>query len=677
MKHVQEKAALISVKIVDLIRDALHQTITAVDTSIHVGGAFSALYPLSVLYYGGLMEYYVANPGSLKQDQFVLSKGHAVAALASVFADVGYIAREHLENTRGVGAVVKGHPGPIIPGVPVATGPLGHGISISNGFAFDHRARQDNKNVFCLVGDGELQEGSCWEGILYAAEACLSNLVLIIDKNDGQSDITSQLIYPHDYMANAFRGFGFEVRESRGSDLADMLEKLEQLVDSDVQKPKVLICQTSKGMGGFNVFTRNHKFTPSDEMILSEDELQQNERKKRIDALNQFDPAILSELAAEMGMSLVVENGIITDCERVFREPSWQTPPARDKSLKYDPDAVIRFEEGKLYAAKDVLGSFAEAFALDKGYYTIDADLSNASGLFDGTCKVSAGQGLNVGIAECNMMCMAEALAVNGHHVQISTFAPFFDWRALRRIAVGYQERAEVIEQGDNWLSEGCNVDITMVATAANLDTSVNGATHMANDDSLTFSNVANLKIIDVSCPQLLKSILMWTAEGNKGLVYIRTMRNKEKVLYAPDFMFEYGRGYFLRGGETAKVAIISSGHGVDEALKACDLLAEKGVDAAVVDMPSFDPDLIFRLSEQGADIVFAEQNNGYLFESYLKHAGLHQWAVDTARLHHLNARTAENDLQFIHSGTYDQLLEQLGITGRHIAAYITENIGQ
>lgn len=99
MKDMREKAALLRVKECDLRLDALLQCDTSIDRGIHVGGAFSALTSMTALYYGGVMEYSVENPTDPSQDLFILSKGHAVAALASVYADVGYIGREALENS--------------------------------------------------------------------------------------------------------------------------------------------------------------------------------------------------------------------------------------------------------------------------------------------------------------------------------------------------------------------------------------------------------------------------------------------------------------------------------------------------------------------------------------------------------------------------------------------------
>ena len=110
MKHLEARAALLRVKECDLRMDCLLQCDTSIDRGLHVGGAFSSLTAMTALYYSGLAAFNVTCPTDTEQDLFVLSKGHAVAALAAVYADLGYISRSDLYHSRGYGAAVKGHP---------------------------------------------------------------------------------------------------------------------------------------------------------------------------------------------------------------------------------------------------------------------------------------------------------------------------------------------------------------------------------------------------------------------------------------------------------------------------------------------------------------------------------------------------------------------------------------
>src|ERR1700736_2004546 len=126
---------LLAIKDSDIRLLTLEQCRYAVDHGLHAGGAFSATIPLVALYYGGFIDLDVANPTRIGQDTFVLSKGHAVAALASIYAELGYFDRGGLRNSRSHSSILNGPPRPIPPGVAIATGPMGQGFGVAQGFA--------------------------------------------------------------------------------------------------------------------------------------------------------------------------------------------------------------------------------------------------------------------------------------------------------------------------------------------------------------------------------------------------------------------------------------------------------------------------------------------------------------------------------------------------------------
>src|SRR5438105_2258815 len=130
---------LLAIKDSDVRLLILEQCRYAVDQGLHAGGAFSATVPLVALYYGGFLNIDVEDPTRAGQDTFVLSKGHAVAALASIYAELGYFDRGVLRNSRSHSSILNGHPGPILPGIPIATGPLGQGFGVAQGFAIAGR----------------------------------------------------------------------------------------------------------------------------------------------------------------------------------------------------------------------------------------------------------------------------------------------------------------------------------------------------------------------------------------------------------------------------------------------------------------------------------------------------------------------------------------------------------
>jgi transketolase C-terminal domain/subunit len=278
---------------------------------------------------------------------------------------------------------------------------------------------------------------------------------------------------------------------------------------------------------------------------------------------------------------------------------------------------------------------------------------------------------LNVGVAEANMICIGEACAAMGYNTWVSTFCPFFDWKVLRRIAIGYQERIETIQMKDGWLSDGHGLDLTFLATAPNFETKTNGATHMGNDDTLVFDGIAHLKIIDISCPNQLIAAMKWVMEGNKGLVYMRIMRAPSGVIYDHDLQFEFGKGYILKDSLDHRAVIVSSGRGVHEALAAAKELEQSRVATNVVDMPSIDERLLLDLYDSGKLIIVAEQNNGYIWSWYRKVLFKSKETIDTARIIPVNTLDNTGRPQFIHSATYSQLLNRFGLAPNQLAATI------
>jgi transketolase C-terminal domain/subunit len=197
----------------------------------------------------------------------------------------------------------------------------------------------------------------------------------------------------------------------------------------------------------------------------------------------------------------------------------------------------------------------------------------------------------------------------------------------------------------------------------------------MGNDDVTIFDGMAHLKIIDVSCPQQLLGIMKWIMAGNRGLVYVRVMRAGSGVIYDPGFEFEFGKGYILRESPDAAAVIVSSGRGVHEALAAAAKCADQGLKVGVVDMPSVDAELLVSLYDSGKLLCIAEQNNGYLWQNLTRLLLRRRRQLDADRLMPINSLGKDGKPCFIHSGTYDQLLEAFGLAPPQLAAAIRRRV--
>src|SRR5574340_881324 len=154
----------------------------------HPGGSLSAAEIVASLYFG-IMKHDPKRPDWPERDRFVLSKGHAGPVLYAALAEAGYFGRDHLQTLRKLGSILQGHPDCLkCAGVEVSTGSLGQGLAISNGMAAALRMNGSASRVFCVMGDGELQEGEVWEAAMFAAHHGLDNVTAIVDNNGLQID---------------------------------------------------------------------------------------------------------------------------------------------------------------------------------------------------------------------------------------------------------------------------------------------------------------------------------------------------------------------------------------------------------------------------------------------------------------------------------------------------------
>ncbi len=674
---------LLAVKDSDIRLLTLEQSRDAVDKGLHAGGAFSSIIPLVALFYGGFIHLDIEDPTRRGQDIFTLSKGHAVAALASIYTELGYFDRKILKNSRSFASILNGHPGPILPGVQIATGPMGQGFGVAQGFAIAGRT-SPRFDSYCMTGDGELQEGPIWEAVMYAGQNHLDNLCVLVDRNNGQLDLHTRMIFPMPDLEVVFRSFGWQAQAVDATQYDGVVAALEKFRFGPRNgMPTAIICNSRKGFGSFSDFLNKHKVTVPDSLIAQEYELQLNQRQARIDEFSLYRERLAGSAEGEAARDLLLEAAHRMHLEVAGRTVTTVVGPVltrrvapRNKRIAYDAALLPKLDPKKEYAASDIVTAAMKVFARDAAVVSIDADLASTSGLEAGVAAVDQKRALNVGVAEANMMLIGEAFAALGFNAWVSTFCPFFDWKVLRRIAVGAQERQEAIEAPDGWLSDGHGLDLTFLATAANFETRTNGATHMGNDDSTTFDAVAHLKIIDVSCPQQMLSIMKWIMEGNRGLVYLRVMRTGSAVLYGSDYVFAFARGHRLSGSPEDRATIISSGRGVHEALAAAVKCAAAGIPVGVVDMPSIDEQLLLELYNSGERLILAEQNNGYIWQNLLR--VLYRNRVDPGgwdRIVTINTLKSDGRPQFVHSGTYEELIAAFHLTPDAIAHTIEQHV--
>lgn len=213
----------------------------------HMGAAFSIADILGTLYFGGVLNYDAANPCWEQRDKLILSKGHAGVALYAALALAGYFDTGYLKTFCQPGSRLGGHPRiNEVPGVEASTGALGHGLSFGIGVAYANKADGRKSHTYVILGDGECQEGSIWEGALSAPTLKLDNLTVIVDHNKLQAMDSLENIVHMNPFADKWKAFGWNVTEIDGHDCAAVREAL--LVRHE-GTPTVVIANTIKGKG--------------------------------------------------------------------------------------------------------------------------------------------------------------------------------------------------------------------------------------------------------------------------------------------------------------------------------------------------------------------------------------------------------------------------------------------
>lgn len=251
----------------------------------HLGAAFSVTDILSVLYFGEVLNYDAKKPDWKGRDRFILSKGHACYALYAALAVAGYFPEKELWRVGKPGSAFGGHPKLYdIPGVEASTGALGHGLSFGIGISYANKVDGMSSHTYVVLGDGECQEGSVWEGALSAPALKLDNLTVVIDHNKLQAMDQLENIVPMQPLGEKWKAFGWNVLEINGHDHAEIRKAL---LTRKKDAPTLVVAHTIKGKGvsfmeGVPIW---HYRMPNEEELptlmkelgLTEDELKQSE----------------------------------------------------------------------------------------------------------------------------------------------------------------------------------------------------------------------------------------------------------------------------------------------------------------------------------------------------------------------------------------------------------------
>ncbi|HEY8749803.1 MAG TPA: transketolase [Tepidisphaeraceae bacterium] len=589
--------AAVNRKAIDIGKLAIEMTTAA--GSGHPSTSLSLAHLTTVLMYHQ-MRWDPKDPWNGASDRLVLSEGHAVPIIYAALADLGAaigktkaearpMTREDALSLRAIESPIDGHPNPQL-GVhffDAATGSLGQGLSVAAGLGAAARMDKIDRNIYCIIGDGESREGQIWEAADFVVDHALTNVVPIFNCNDlAQSDYVSPQ-QSYQGLADKLHAFGFIVRIIDGHDPRDISSALNELhVIQNGKRPLAIVARTVKGWGAAAEQGMGKHGTPV--------------KKDKI-------PEIFGELdrtAKDLGVENYKLNGELKIA------PITAKPPVREtKAIKIKPFAeglaTVGLDKdlaaGKPIAPRKAYGAALVALGeADKRIVGLDADVKNSTHA-EWFAKKYPAQYLECKIAEQNMISAAAGAAAAGKIPFCSTFAKFF--------VRAYDQIEMAIISGSNIKLVGSHAGVTLAA---------DGPSQMSLPDAAFSRSFCHAKNYNgqpaaryffpadaVSCYKITE--LMANIEG---CCYLRTLRAETKILYKPEDTFEVGGFKVLREGKDG--CFVTAGYMVHECLKAADELAKKGRKVAVIDaysMPLKTQEILAIAARSGGQIITVEDN--------------------------------------------------------------------
>lgn len=567
---------------------------------------------LSVLFFHeNGMHFDPKNPKEPANDRLVLSKGHAAPIYYAAWAEAGNFPKEELLNLRKITSDLEGHPTPRLSFVDFATGSLGQGLANAAGLAYSSKYFDKNTNkFFCIVGDGEFNEGSVLEAVNFSTYYKLDNLIMILDVNRyGQSDLTAFESNLEVY-SNRLRAFGANVIEVDGHSVTELIDAYGKARNSNAFT--AIVCKTLKGKGFTDVIE---------------------------DKLNWHGKAICNQKVIESVESKIVNKNVSLSV----------TFPKHKFEYKVNVNDVKYTLPDLDYKPKDVL-STREAFGralkklgdIDGNDRSIiiglDGDVKNST-FSDMLYKSHKDKFINCFIAEQLMVGVAQGLSKSNKIPFTATFATFYS-RAFDQIRVGAISQDNVKYVGTH---TGCHIG-------------EDGPSQMGLEDLSYFRAVPEMVIFTPSCPVAAERAVELAA-NHTGSVYIRTERNPHALIYSNTEKFNIGEIKVLRKSDNDLVTIVSSGATLHEALAAYELLKKEGINVRVIDVFTIKPidknGLIENISLTNNQVIVIED---HYYEGGLGEAVLSALATSGIKVYHKAVSSVPR------SGKPDELFKFYGL---------------
>jgi transketolase len=578
--------------------DVIRATTTA--GSGHPTSCLSAADLIATLFFNYL-RYDVTNPYNPDNDRFILSKGHAIPIVYAAWKQLGVITDEQLLSLRDFNSPLEGHPTPRFSYNEAATGSLGQGLAVGVGMALAARYNKRTYRTYVMLGDGELAEGSVWEGAELAAHYKLNNLTGIIDGNRlGQSGAS---INNHDVekYAKKFEAFGWQAIVINGHEISDIMTAID-CAQTTNNRPTMIVAKTLKGYGldaiensdGWHGKPFNQK-----EAASAIEKLVSRFTKKEW---------ILSQMHSDDQATQAQHQPLSTSVNNTQKK-------TLTIDLTTDPHHML-FELDKKISTRKAYGyALAALGRVSNDVVALDADVKNST-FSEFFAHEFPDRFFQCFIAEQAMVSIATGLHLRGKIPFASTFGAFFA-RAYDQIRMAGIGRNALRLCGSH-----CGVSIGQ-----------DGPSQMALEDIAMIAAIPNSVILYPSDGISAYKLTEVAANYNDGISYLRTTRADTAVLYSHDTTFTAGGCKILRQSAHDKVCIIAAGITVHESLKAYEQLKMKGICVAVIDAYSIKP----LDSTTIALVAAACGNNIITVEDHYIQGGLGQIVASALINHHMS----------------------------------------
>ena len=602
-EFLQDKAERIRLKSLEMTTKA---------GSGHPTTAMSSAEILSVLYFDQMV-YDPKHPDSLEGDDFVMSKGHGAPGLYAVMDEAGMLGNENVMSLRQFDSILEGHPVPKLPGVRLATGSLGQGLSGGLGLALAMQFDSIQRYTYVLTGDGEMAEGNIWEALLLGSILKLSNVIGIVDVNRlGQSG-PSVFQWNIEDLHNKVESFGWHTVSVDGHSpeaLSGAMEKARK--DT---RPSMILAKTIKGKGvDFleNADGRHGKAASHDEL-----EKARGQIHARMKTVN------------------------YTPKNQVALSPR----PDRESII---PDIKPAYQKGDHEATRTAFGNALKQIGQqDRQVVVLDGDVKNSTRTrfsFDSFPDRS----FECYIAEQNMVGMAAGLQARLKRPYVATFAAFLT-RAHDQIRMASYSQA----------------DLKLCGSHTGVSIGEDGPSQMGLEDLAMMRAVHGSIVLS---PSDAVSTEKLTAAMNvrEQISYLRTIRSKTPVIYDPEEEFEIGGSKVLKQSSDDQCMILATGIAVHEALEAQQMLQEEGISTGVMDVYSLKP-----IDKEGIRKACADVPAVLTVEDHYPEGGLGETVA--AAIGQQVKVYSQAVTKLPHSGKPDELLAEQGIDAQGIASRIRE----